>query len=99
MEGTVLSFTSEHALCMLPLMTARMPAPMPTKGTTEGLGGGGEGGGAAARRVFFFKQKTAYEIGLGIPAEPLFRSLYRLSDTWNNFWKDGKADGIGSNLS
>src|SRR5262249_56209398 len=26
---------------------------------------------------FFFKQKTAYEIGLGIPAEPLFRSLKR----------------------
>src|SRR5205085_3735843 len=25
--------------------------------------------------IFFFKQKTAYEIGLGIPAEPLFRSL------------------------
>src|SRR5437762_6361991 len=25
---------------------------------------------------FFFKQKTAYEIGLGIPAEPLFRSGY-----------------------
>src|SRR5699024_12041972 len=25
--------------------------------------------------VFFFKQKTAYDIGLGIPAEPLFRSL------------------------
>src|SRR5205823_10468103 len=24
---------------------------------------------------FFFKQKTTYEIGLGIPAEPLFRSL------------------------
>src|SRR5207249_6274732 len=24
--------------------------------------------------VLFFKQKTAYEIGLGIPAEPLFRS-------------------------
>src|SRR5690606_39375398 len=24
--------------------------------------------------VFFFKRKTAYEIGLGIPAEPLFRS-------------------------
>src|SRR5206468_6092967 len=23
---------------------------------------------------FFFKQETAYEIGLGIPAEPLFRS-------------------------
>src|SRR5439155_6853264 len=24
--------------------------------------------------LFFFKQKTAYEVGLGIPAEPLFRS-------------------------
>src|SRR5207249_5241793 len=76
---------------------------------------------------FFFKQKTAYEIGLGIPAEPLFRSSHigatakdisnvvtdaasgvvdifhgidkAVADTWNNFWKDGKADGIGSNLS
>src|SRR5687768_17632452 len=27
--------------------------------------------------IFFFKQKTAYEIGLGIPAEPLFRSFTR----------------------
>src|SRR5438876_11112177 len=27
-----------------------------------------------ACRVFFFRQKTAYEVGLGIPAEPLFRS-------------------------
>src|SRR5688572_31033189 len=27
---------------------------------------------------FFFKQKTAYEIGLGIPAEPLFRSTIPL---------------------
>src|SRR5438874_4986702 len=27
---------------------------------------------------FFFKQKTAYEIGLGIPAEPLFRSVCKL---------------------
>src|SRR5437764_7064739 len=27
---------------------------------------------------FFFKQKTAYEIGLGIPAEPLFRSMSSL---------------------
>src|SRR5260370_31292430 len=26
--------------------------------------------------IFFFKQKTAYEIGLGIPAEPLFRSYF-----------------------
>src|SRR5206468_7966154 len=30
--------------------------------------------GVAVWVVFFFKQKTAYEIGLGIPAEPLFRS-------------------------
>src|SRR5438105_673116 len=29
------------------------------------------------RAFFFFKQKTAYEIGLGIPAEPLFRSPVR----------------------
>src|SRR5207245_8673904 len=28
---------------------------------------------------FFFQQKTAYEIGLGIPAEPLFRSLVILT--------------------
>src|SRR5437762_3290786 len=27
------------------------------------------------QQIFCFKQKTAYEIGLGIPAEPLFRSL------------------------
>src|SRR5262249_56125258 len=30
--------------------------------------------GVCCNWVFFFKQKTAYEIGLGIPAEPLFRS-------------------------
>src|SRR5262245_63780531 len=29
---------------------------------------------------FFFKQKTAYEIGLGIPAEPLFRSILSKTD-------------------
>src|SRR5207248_4257645 len=28
---------------------------------------------------FFFKQKTAYEFGLGIPAEPLFRSTTNLT--------------------
>src|SRR5438093_4880624 len=32
----------------------------------------------AAVLFFFFKQKTAYEIGLGIPAEPLFRSRQNL---------------------
>src|SRR5437870_6186649 len=26
--------------------------------------------------IFFFKQKTAYDLGLGIPAEPLFRSNF-----------------------
>src|SRR5262245_63679593 len=30
-----------------------------------------------SRTFFFFKQKTAYDIGLGIPAEPLFRSPSR----------------------
>src|SRR5690606_39726348 len=30
--------------------------------------------------VFFFKQTTAYEIGLGIPAEPLFRSMVTLHE-------------------
>src|SRR5258708_12893661 len=28
-----------------------------------------------ALSFFFFKEKAGYEIGLGIPAEPLFRSL------------------------
>src|SRR5207249_5456735 len=32
-------------------------------------------------RLFFFKQKTAYEIGLGIPAEPLFRSKSGVNHT------------------
>src|SRR5699024_11623467 len=31
---------------------------------------------------FFFKQKTAYEIGLGIPAEPLFRSEFDNGDMY-----------------
>src|SRR5205809_1241566 len=33
---------------------------------------------------FFFKQKTAYEIGLGIPAEPLFRSTARVASIMEN---------------
>src|SRR5262249_57788536 len=41
---------------------------------------------------FFFKQKTAYEIGLGIPAEPLFRSLIMfqtfISRHNSNFFSD-----------
>src|SRR5262250_3102009 len=37
-------------------------------------------GGVLRFYFFFFKQKTAYEIGLGIPAEPLFRS-FSVTDT------------------
>src|SRR5687768_17925240 len=33
---------------------------------------------------FFIKQKTAYEIGLGIPAEPLFRSVLVIPLTLSN---------------
>src|SRR5207244_5819399 len=48
---------------------------------------------------FFFKQKTAYGIGLGIPAEPLFRSVdiftfyvphrHVYGEQWIKFMKDG----------
>src|SRR5207302_6050655 len=38
--------------------------------------------------LFFFKQKTAYEIGLGIPAEPLFRSQTFISRHNSNFFSD-----------
>src|SRR5207244_8617959 len=38
------------------------------------------GPAGVVRIFFFFKQKTAYEIGLGIPAEPLFRS--HLKNIW-----------------
>src|SRR5437867_7675138 len=40
--------------------------------------------------VFFFKQKTAYDIGLGIPAEPLFRS--RLSPLRRGLAIDSTVD-------
>src|SRR5207247_7475069 len=44
---------------------------------------------------FFFKQKTAYEIGLGIPAEPLFRSIIngfnRTLDAINNVFRKFSA--------
>src|SRR5207245_3539542 len=41
---------------------------------------------------FFFKQKTAYEIGLGIPAEPLFRST-TLPTAYDVYPLDGRHDG------
>src|SRR5438876_7693648 len=45
--------------------------------------------------IFLFRQKTAYEIGLGIPAEPLFRSpslnLISLFAFCFNIWLNGVA--------
>src|SRR5438552_8844247 len=41
---------------------------------------------------FFFKQKTAYEIGLGIPAEPLFRSPEL------NAWERAGADASSAGM-
>src|SRR5258708_24267723 len=38
---------------------------------------------------FFFKQKTAYEIGLGIPAEPLFRSMVNITSSVNSRERSG----------
>src|SRR5438094_2429295 len=46
---------------------------------TESANGVHLEGVASDNRIFFFKQKTAYEIGLGIPAEPLFRSAEGLT--------------------
>src|SRR5437667_8305658 len=40
---------------------------------------------------FFFKQKTAYEIGLGIPAEPLFRSVLAAQPVTTNLLKFMRA--------
>src|SRR2546425_7206591 len=42
---------------------------------------------------FFFKQKTAYEIGLGIPAEPLFRSRGFAIQRLMNAMRQAHADG------
>src|SRR4051794_41290079 len=50
---------------------------------------------------FFFKQKTAYEIGLVIPAEPLFRSVRfesssvptTLPTAYDVYPLDGRHDG------
>src|SRR5256886_5623778 len=41
-----------------------------------------------SRIFFFFKQKTAYEIGLGIPAEPLFRSVIDIQITLKQMLRD-----------
>src|SRR5438105_9804141 len=44
---------------------------------------------------FFFKQKTAYEIGLGIPAEPLFRSRSCGIRSAPDLFQQGSQDGKG----
>src|SRR5206468_6260955 len=45
--------------------------------------------------VFFFKQKTAYELGLGIPAEPLFRSTFKKSFTsFSHSTRNKTRDGL-----
>src|SRR5438477_5831211 len=46
--------------------------------------------------LFFFKQKTAYEIGLGIPAEPLFRSVGRVVGTEEDSKRTKQAKNLGS---
>src|SRR5438270_3388695 len=49
---------------------------------------------------FFFKQKTAYEIGLGIPAEPLFRSTRTENILHRNFTRRQVAiqNRVASNI-
>src|SRR5438445_9362962 len=51
-----------------------------------------------AHVVFFFKQKTAYEIGLGIPAEPLFRSSISSLQT-HNVNRCGRSRHLARKLS
>src|SRR5262245_66478753 len=44
---------------------------------------------------FFFKQKTAYEIGLGIPAEPLFSHIETNSHITGWLWPvDAKGEPL-----
>src|SRR5262245_63717347 len=47
------------------------------------------------RGLFFFRQKMAYEIGLGIPAEPLFRSnLFQELDAVIHLLMEAKHWGL-----
>src|SRR5439155_5786464 len=53
-----------------------------------------ERGRRTPRPLFFFlKQKTAYELGLGIPAEPLFRSTNNL---FNNLIQRNQSAAFSS---
>src|SRR5438034_7424386 len=49
-----------------------------------------------AQTIFFFKQKTAYEIGLGIPAEPLFRSWLETNNLFNNLIQRNQSAAFSS---
>src|SRR5690606_41924335 len=48
---------------------------------------------------------TAKDMSTGVTAAAsgvvdIFHGIDKaVGDTWDNFWKDGRADGIGSNLS
>src|SRR5436305_3995403 len=55
-------------------MRNRMAKPAVTGAQSAAEAGAAANKNRAGVIFFFFKQKTAYEIGLGIPAEPLFRS-------------------------
>src|SRR5699024_11772880 len=57
----------QHHVPMLELVTVSAPSAAPFRIELGALI-------ISMFSFFFFKQKTAYEIGLGIPAEPLFRS-------------------------
>src|SRR5438445_4978307 len=50
----------------------------------------------SASYLFFFKQKTAYEIGLGIRAEPLFRSLQTPKATSSTLYFDSLTVNAGN---
>src|SRR5262245_63335155 len=46
------------------------------------------------RVFFFFKPKTAYELGLGIPAEPLFRSCVSKNVSVSCAYTQGKREQL-----
>src|SRR5205085_4446434 len=50
------------------------PRPTCGSGRSTALRRASRGRTSGGPTLFFFEQKTAYELGLGIPAEPLFRS-------------------------
>src|SRR5262249_56321708 len=55
-------------------------------------------GRAAVAGLCFFKQKTAYAVGLGIPAEPLFRSYLAAAFPELNAWERAGADASSAGM-